>query len=114
MYKTIYNGNIDSTFILIFFSLDRLKLRLLGECTKLQYHDTKTPNQIILTGYSHAAGELHIFDEKIPTNKNDDETTDTADKLQSVLWDQIKLGSQHLDDWNGLFSMDNTELHTTM
>lgn len=90
---------------------------MLGECAKLQYTDTKTPNQIALTGYLSAAGKVHTFDEKIPTNKNDDETTEpnrSSDKLQPVLWNHIKFGSQHLDEWGELFLMDSTDLHTTL
>lgn len=83
---------------------------MLGECTNLQYHEAKTSKRTTLTGYLSVAGKLFTFQEKIPTNTNDDNTTD---KSQSVLWDQIKLGSQHLDEWSDLFSMNNVDLHKT-
>lgn len=90
---------------------------MLGDGTKIQYQDIRAPNQITVTGYLSAAGKLHTFEEKIATNKNDDEINDSnrpADKLQSVLWNHIKLGSQHLDEWADLFSMNSTDLHTTI
>lgn len=90
---------------------------MLGECAKLQYYEAKTSKGITLTGYLSAAGKLHAFQEKIPTNTNDGNTIDVnkpADKSQLVLWNQIKLGSQHLDEWSDLFSMNNAELHTTL
>lgn len=101
-----------------FSFLKRLKLRLLGECTKLKYHEAKTSKRITLTGYLSAAGKLFPFEEKIPTITNDDEMIDSnesaTEKIQSVLWNQIKSGSQHLDDWSELFSINNSNLHTTL
>lgn len=97
--------------------MNRLKLRLLGECTKLKFHEAKTSKRITLTGYSSAAGKLYPLEEKIPINTNDGDTVDVnklADKTQSVLWNHIKLGSQHLDEWSDLFSTNNADLHTTL
>lgn len=91
---------------------------MLGECTKLKCHEVKTSKRITLSGYLSAAGELFTFQEKIPINTNDVEMIDSnesaADNVQTVLWNQMKLGSQHLDEWSDLFSMNNTDLHTTL
>lgn len=103
-------------FHLSFFS-GRLKLRLLGECTKLKFQEAKTSKRITLIGYSSAAGKLYPLQEKIPIDANDGDPHDAntlADKTQSVLWNHIKLGSQHLDEWSELFSQNNADLHTTL
>lgn len=56
-------------------------------------------------GYVATAGKLYPFQEKIAVDsKQTDEPT--------TLWNHIKLGSQHLDEWNDLFSNDGTH-HTT-
>lgn len=89
---------------------------MLGECTKLKLHECKTPKRITLSGYSSAGGKLYPLQEKIPINTNDGNTVDAnrlADKTQSVLWNHIKLGSEHLDKWSNLFSTNNADLHTT-
>lgn len=102
----------------LFVFLDRLKLRLLDECTKMQYHESKTSKRIMLSGYSSVAGKLHTFQEKISINNTDGESAvsnkSTDDNTQAVLWNHIKLGSQHLDEWSELFSVNNADLHTTL
>lgn len=95
---------------------DRLKLRLLDECTKMQYHEAKTSKRIKLSGYLSAAGKLHTFQEKIPINANGESTDSNkpTDNTQAMLWNQVKLGSQHLDEWSELFAENNNDFHTTL
>lgn len=97
------------TLLIVFgccFFFDRFKKSLLGECTKLRFHEIKTQNRTTLMGYIATADKLHPFQEKIST-----ETMQTDES--TVLWNYIKLGSQHLDEWNDLFSTDNAH-HTTL
>lgn len=73
---------------------------MLGECTKLRFHEIRTQNRTTLLGYIATGDKLHPFHEKISTeSKQIDEPT--------TLWNYIKLGSQHLNDWNDLFANDS-------
>lgn len=79
---------------------------MLGQCTKLRFHEIRTQNWTTLQGYVAVDEKLHPFTEKISA---DSKQTDEA----TTLWNQIKLGSSHLDEWNDLFSNDGGH-HTTL
>lgn len=61
-------------------------------------------------GYVGASDGLHTFQEKIPIESK-------QSTVKSILWDRIKLGSPHLNEWHDLFFGDhqheNSEHHTT-
>lgn len=79
---------------------------MLAECTKIRFHETRTHNRTTVMGYVASADKLRPFQEKIPfDSKETDERT--------ILWNNIKLGSSHLDEWNDLFSNDSAH-HTTL
>lgn len=79
---------------------------MLGQCTKIRFHETKTPNRTTLIGYVNAVDKLVPFQEKLSA---DSKQTD----VQTVLWEKIKLASSHLQEWDDLFTDDNSEHHTT-
>lgn len=92
-------------FIYNFFFL-RLKKSLLGECTKVQFYETKKQNRTTLTGYVAAADKLHPFQEKIPA--------DSEMNSKTVLWNKIKLASPYLNEWNALFGFNHDKHHETL
>lgn len=95
---------IKNSFVFIFFL--RLKKSLLGECTKVQFYETKKQNRTTLTGYVAAADKLHPFQEKI--------SADSEINSKAVLWNKIKLASPYLNEWNALFGFTHDKHHETL
>ncbi|XP_055315629.1 uncharacterized protein LOC129575714 [Sitodiplosis mosellana] len=88
------------------YTKNAFKKCMLGECTKLRFHEIRTQNHTTLMGYVATADKLRPFQEKISADsKQIDETT--------TLWNYIKLGSPHLDEWNDLF-FDEYGHHTSL
>lgn len=78
---------------------------MLGECLKIRFHEVKTHNRITLMGYASGVDKLHPFQKKISFDSKQTENT-------SLLWDYVKLGSKHLDEWKDLFTNDNAHRKT--
>lgn len=56
-------------------------------------------------GYVSGVDKLHSFQKKISIESKQTENT-------AMLWDYVKLGSQHVDEWNDLFINDNAHHKT--
>lgn len=88
------------SMVIFIFSL---KQYMLGECAKTRFMEVKTPSRSTIIGYVDAVNKLHTFQEKIPTDSKQ------IDR-QSLIWENIKLGSPYLDEWEDLFTNSNTDL----
>ncbi|XP_031617776.1 uncharacterized protein LOC116337392 [Contarinia nasturtii] len=82
------------------YTKNAFKKSLLGECTKIRFNEIKKHNRTTLVGYVATADKLHPFEEKISTESK------PAD-VSSILWNNIKLSSSHLNDWDDLFFNDD-------
>lgn len=82
----------------------RFKVNLLNTATKLRFREAKSCGQIIVDGYVCKQSELHPFEYQLPL------TLESKQIIPSLLWDNIKLTSNHIDEWKFLFANATSDL----
>lgn len=70
----------------------------------MRFHESTSNGIITIAGYTNTGHELKTFEEKIPQDSK------AKEKIEATLWENMKLASNHISEWDALFS-DESETH---
>lgn len=73
----------------------------------MRFHESTSHGNITIAGYTNNGHELKTFEENIPQDPR------AKEKITAIIWENMKLASNHMSQWDDLFSDESQTHHNT-